>query len=383
MLKFVQRLVAPKPSPIGVSLGTESLRLAQVQRINGEWRLLAAAEAEVPVEARKDLPSRLNFFEDMVKTILSHGEFVGRQAVLGMPAAMMCAQHLRLPKMDLESVRKALPWELRGKMPIDPAHAMMRHIVAGEVYQDKEPSLEVIVMAAPKDSIQKYVKAAERTKLDVVGMESDPLAIVNCIGPAFWVKDADPVIGIVDIGAVGTRVVLVQGQNVLFARFIAIGGDKIAKAVAAALGISEEQAHAMQHVSSALRAGDAGGEEAGGSGGGRVTTEAAAEGGRGELPGHAVLERLVEEMELCRRYHDATFSNRPIERLVFVGGGAKQRAWCQYVARRLNIAAQVGDALTQIAKPADQLVVGSVDMRQPQPAWCVAIGLSLGQPVRI
>ncbi len=381
MLKFVQRLVAPKPSPIGVSLGTECLRMAQVQRIAGEWRLLAAAEAEVPVEARKDLASRLVFFEDMVKTILSHGEFKGRQAVLGMPAAMMCAQHLRLPKMDLESLRKALPWELRGKMPIDPAHAMMRHIVAGEVYQDKEPSLEVIVMAAPKESIQKCVKAAERAKLDVVGMESDPLAIVHCIGPAFWRKDADPVIGIVDIGAAGTRLMVAQGENVLFARFIAIGGEQIARAVAASLGISEEQAQAMQRASTALRGAEAGGaDEAGG--GGRAVAVAAPEAGRGDVPGHVALERLVEELELCRRYHDAAFPNRPIERLVFVGGGARQRAWCQYVARRLNIAAQVGDALSQIAKPADQLVVGSVDMRQPQPAWAVALGLSLGKPVR-
>ena len=380
MLKFVQRLVAPKPSPIGVSLGTESLRLAQVQRIGGEWHLLAATEVEVPVAARRDLASRLTFFEDTVKTILSRGEFKGHQAVLGMPAAMMCAQHLRLPKMDLESLRKALPWELRGKMPIDPAHAMMRHIVAGEVYQDKEPSLEVVVMAAPKDSIQKCVKAAERAKLDVVGMESDPLAIVHCIAPAFWRKDADPVIGIVDIGAEGTRLVLVQGENVLFARFIAIGGEKIAKAVAVSLGISEEQAQAMQRASTVFRAADVGGEEAGGSA--RAVAVATADAGRGEVPGHAALERLVEELELCRRYHDAAFPNRPIERLVFVGGGARQRVWCQYVARRLNIAAQVGDALAQIAKPADQLTVGPVDMRQPQPAWAVAVGLSLGKPVR-
>lgn len=376
MLKFVQRLVAPKPSPIGVSLGTDFLRLAQVQQVDAEWRLVAAAEAEVPAEARKEAASRLEFFSDMAKTMLSHGGFSGRQVILAMPAAMMCAQHLRLPKMDEESLRKALPWELRGKMPIDPSRAIMRHIVAGEVYQDREPSQEVVVLAAPKDAIQQYVKTAERARLDVVGMESDSLAIVNSVGMSFKGKDAEPVVGLVDIGAAGTRLVIVQGGHVLFARFIAIGGAAIAKGGFSAAAAGDEP-------TTEIRAGVASGASAGsGEAGSEGTGVAMAEMLRVGQDGRASLDRLGEELELCRRYHDAAFPNRPIERLVFVGGGAKQRAWCQQLARRLNIAAQVGDALVRLAKPADVSTVGSVDMRQPQPAWAVAIGLVLGQSPR-
>jgi type IV pilus assembly protein PilM len=306
--------------------------------------------------------------------MVSQGGFSGRQVVLGMPAVMMYAQHLRLPKMDEASLRKALPWELRGKMPIDPSRAMMRHLVAGEVYQDREPSLELIVIAASKDVIKQYVQTAESAKLDVVGMESDSLAMVNCFSGAFKSKDADPVVGLVDLGAAGTRLIIVQGAAVLFVRFIGIGGAEIARGGGSAMRISEEEGAAMQDGIGRRAAGG----KAESLAGGEIATMTA------ELPseqpaGGTALARLAEELELCRRYHDSAFPNRPIERLVFAGGGAKQRAWCQYLAQRLNIAAQVGDALVRLAKPAEGSTVGPVDFRQSQPAWAVAIGLVLGK----
>jgi Tfp pilus assembly PilM family ATPase len=89
------------------------------------------------------------------------------------------------------------------------------------------------------------------------------------------------------------------------------------------------------------------------------------------------LAALVDELELCRRYYEATFPNLPIERIVFVGGGASQRNWCQYIARSLNIAAVVGDPLQRLTRTPGVERVGDLDLRQAAPAWTAAIGLSL------
>src|SRR5690606_14596447 len=53
------------------------------------------------------------------------------------------------------------------------------------------------------------------------------------------------------------------------------------------------------------------------------------------------LHRLVEELELCRRYYEMTFQGRPVNRLIFVGGEARQKGLCQNLARSLGLAAQV------------------------------------------
>src|SRR5205823_6156787 len=120
MLGFVQNILAPKCNPIGVDYGSDALRMAQVQVVNGEHRLTAAATADVPSHVRHDAGARLNFFVETTRDLLSQGKFRGRQCVLGLPAATMFIQHLRMPKLDPEAMKKALPWELRGKLPIDP-----------------------------------------------------------------------------------------------------------------------------------------------------------------------------------------------------------------------------------------------------------------------
>ena len=90
------------------------------------------------------------------------------------------------------------------------------------------------------------------------------------------------------------------------------------------------------------------------------------------------LHRMIEELNLCRRYYESTFPDKPIDRLIFVGGEARQRLLCQHVAREMGLAAQIGDPLVRIGRISDIGIESGIDRRQPQPAWAVAIGLSMG-----
>jgi Tfp pilus assembly PilM family ATPase len=93
---------------------------------------------------------------------------------------------------------------------------------------------------------------------------------------------------------------------------------------------------------------------------------------------HEPLVRLIEELGLCRRYYEATFQNKPVEKLIFVGGEAKQRRLCQHIARDMSLAAQVGDPLVRMGRISEIGIETGIDRRQPQPGWATAIGLSLG-----
>ena len=142
--------LAAKANPIGVDFGSDALRMVQVQAVGGEHKVIAAASADVPPHVRHDPAGRLQFFVEAARDLLAQGRFRGRQAVLALPAASMFIQHLRIAKMDDESLKKALPWEARGKLPIDPSHALLRHIVAGDIFNDSEPKYEVTPSASQR-----------------------------------------------------------------------------------------------------------------------------------------------------------------------------------------------------------------------------------------
>ncbi len=442
MLGFVQNWIAPKANPIGVDFGSVCLRMAQVQWTGSEHKLVAAASADVPSHLRIDPVARLHFFVETTRDLLAQGAFKGRAAVLGLPAAWMHIQHLRMPKLDEEALKKALPWEARGKLPIDPSQALIRHLVAGDVYQDQDPKMEVIVMAAKRELVNQFLASAARAKLDVVGMNIEPKALLDCFSFVHRRKGAADVTHMfVDIGCSSTRAMVTRGGHILFARAIPVGGDHFNRAVSQALKITADDARLLriklchqqpmlegprehrviraEAVLTAPLAAAATSDEptensfallsagmeasrkqvmglTGGAGDKGAAASAIAEAATAviELPAapsvntdqfkaveQACMEplaKLVEELDLCRRYYEATFANSPVERLLFVGGEARQRTLCQHIARGLGLAAQVGDPMVRMARTSEISIESGIDRRLPQPTWAVAIGLSMG-----
>jgi Tfp pilus assembly PilM family ATPase len=271
-------------------------------------------------------------------------------------------------------------------------------------------------------------------------MNVEPMAIVDCFGHVYRRKtDQKSVVCFIDIGWKSSRAVIAEGSHILFARSIPVGGEHLNRAVAQALGIGAEEAKLLRiklcqvqpsldehRAKQEIRAEQPKADEAAAA----APTEgfallnaslAAAEKDRrsssidggtvavatrpvaapavvpskpnkgSKLPAdpaeqivlveealHEPLGRLIDELGLCRRYYEATFQNKPVEKLIFVGGEAKQRRLCQHVAREMQLAAQVGDPLVRMGRISDIGIESGIDRRQPQPGWATAIGLSLG-----
>src|SRR4051812_29382926 len=93
MLGFVQNFFRSSPSPIGIDFGTDSLRMAQVEPVDGEYHLAAAAAVDVPTHVRNDPMARVGFFAQGVRDLFTQASFRGRRVVLSLPASFMYIQH--------------------------------------------------------------------------------------------------------------------------------------------------------------------------------------------------------------------------------------------------------------------------------------------------
>jgi len=377
MLGLVQNWFGPRCNPIGVDFGSDCLRLAQVQWVENDWRLLAAASENVPKAAREDPAARAAFFTQSMRDLLLTGGFHGRAVVLGLPASGTYIQHIRMARLDEEETKKALRWEARGKLPIDPSGAVLRHIIAGEVYTDAEPRNEVIVFAARNETVADMLASAAKARLDVVGMNVEPVAILDCFTQVYRRKqDAKLTNFFIDIGLTGTRAMLASGTQMLFARAIPIGGNEFNAAVAEELKMTVDQARVARIKAAQSSHSQSPNDRT------ALTPEAPAPVALHEQVDAACqkpLAKLADELNLCRRYNEATFSSKPVDRLVFIGGESRHRSICMSIARKLGLAAQLGDPLCRMAKWSDIGIASGIDRRLPQPAWAVAIGLSMGQ----
>jgi len=386
-------------NPIAVDIGTDSIKMLQVEPKEGQLHLIAAACAEIPEDLRAKPQARDEHAAEAIRKMLHETGFKGRQAVTCLPAAQMAMQHLRMAKMAPEELTKALPFEAQGKLPFDSQRAVLRHVVAGEVYQDQEAKTEVILLAASRESVERHLAILSKAKLDVVGIHVEPNALIECFGHLFRRKGDENISTMfVDMGAGSTHVVIAHGKHLVFAKHVQIGGDALNKKVAevvkgipANMGIPttarELRIKITQRAASALRLpagvvalGDntgnghpLGSMNANGNGNGKLDPDLVA---RVAAALEEPIQTLISELELCVRYYESIFPGKQIDRVIFVGGESRHVAICQKVAQRLGLPATLGDPMARLVR--DAKTHTSVDMRQPQPGWAIAVGLAGG-----
>ena len=383
MLSFVQSWFTSGAHPVGIDFGTGTLRLAQVENAGSDFRLIAAASATVPADIRNDPSARLAFFTETVRHLWARGNFRGRRAVIGLPSAWLHIHPLRLPPIDEASLKKAIVWESEGKFPFPSADAVLRHAIAGEVAAGSERLSEVIVMAARRDLIEGLLGAAGKARLEVVGMTVEPRALIDCFLNVYRRRsDAAITNCFVDVGHTATRVVIARGSRMYFARSIPIGGSLLDPRAASASGVAPEDAPDRQtarvETPAAISSADV---RASGAWQSPRTGHPPATAGPSAQVDQALdrpLSELARELSLCRRYHDTTFPDALTQRLVFVGGQASDRALCLKIAQALNLSSQIGDPLIRMGRTSDVGLESGIDRRLPQPAWAIAVGLSMG-----
>jgi Tfp pilus assembly PilM family ATPase len=287
----------------------------------GDLSLSAAASCEVPADVF-DAPKSLSaFLSKSLKQLLTAGEFRGRQAVLSIPSPLVFIRHVRAPRsLDDAALQSQLALELAGKVPLDPSRCALRHIIAGEVYGDGSGQQnEIILFAAAQQAINALLDGTAAAKLDVADLRIGPRAIVDCFAHVFRRKvDIDSVDLFVELGATSCRAIVARDGAIRFTRAIPTPATDDAATL-----------------------------------------------------------RLVDELELCRRYYEATFPDKPIARLLFVGGGARNATRCQAIAQQMSLPAQVADPFVRFGRSSLPPVAG-LDRREANPDWSTVVGLSLG-----
>lgn len=355
------KIVRGKNLPIGIDIGSTSIKAAQLRQVDGGFELLAAGAQEIPAAFRSGRDKRMSVLPEMIRDVIHSDDFHGSQCILSLPAEDTFVQHVKLPRVKTDDLSRIVQAELRGKLPYSVEEAEVRHLVVADVPGEPEPKQEVIAIAAPSEVLKAYLAMSRRAKLDVVGINIEPCAIVECFARLFRrSSDGERTLLFIDLGAESTQVVFAHGSRIVFARNLQTGGSMLDRAVAEGLQMSVEEAHALRINLLQGQAGESVEEEV----------------YRRLLD--PVLDTLGGELSKCLRYHESIFRSRTIERAIFVGGQAYDKRLCQSLAERLNVPAQVGDPLLRIGRSTDSDTDDQADRREPQPDWAVAVGLSAG-----
>jgi len=398
MLRFLRQ----KVFPIGLDLGSASLKMVQLARTGDGLALVAAAQQDVPHALRHNPAAMQEWTIETIRNLLTTKPFKGRKVISCLPSRDLLVQHLRVAKMEPHHLEKALRFEAVAKVPFNVNQGRLCHLVAGEVYDGNESKLEVILMAASASVVARHLNIVERTKVEIASVNVEPCALVNCFAHLF--ADADPTEGatmFVDLGHACTKVIITHGRDIAFCRTIGIAGKQMLHAICDQQSLEQADAvpllcswnsqltktnatmtSASQHDTQdtngiALATATEHPDQPAAHFDEDTRKDQAAQSARVEEALVPTLDQLYRELRSCIRYHDVVFGGQRVAKVIFLGGLAKNKSLCQYLARGLRLPAQVADPLARIKT--ETLIGDHSDLVEADrySEWAIALGLSL------
>jgi len=388
-------------SPIAIDFGTASVKLLQVGA--AEKPVVAgAAELPIPDSIRGDTEKLMAFYAEYLPDLLNKAKFKGRRAVMAVPSTKTHIQHMQLAAVEGTTVDSLAKAQLQMQLGISPDAMEVRCEEVCDIHRDGQAMKEILCFAIARDTVMRHIELLKRLKVTVVGVHTEIRALAFAFDHLAR-RQADESITtmILDIGWGGTKVAITHGKKVAFARYVAVGGRQFDQCMSGDLhcDIVAARKHRLEIGPNAKRqagvasttparnallsvAGIADSGESSSYDGPDRRGNAPRELATALKPGTGtvgigfdpVFEQIVDELAMCARYHLARFPDRPIDRVICVGGESRQLWIGQRLANDLGLGALLGDPITRLAFDASTPTAG-VDLNEPQPGWSIACGL--------
>lgn len=368
--------IRPAGFPLAVEFGVGSLKVLQLAP--GDTPSIASAvQLDTPDDLLDNPAKRLSFQIDALPKLLKKGKFKTARAVCAVPVGQMVCKHVQIVPSDEVPTEKLAASQIGSQLNCDPATLLVRcRAVEGAKSGSKQ---EVICFAAARDFVSRLMGALKAAKLEPVGIHNEFTAVLRAIdalaqpGQSCSETDGPPTL-VVDLGAGSTKAMIVHGTRLVFARTIELGARHMDETIAHQLRCTIPEARQVRMGMERLAPRPAAVPAAAGEQPPAPAQPARAVGPEPDLT--EPMEILVDEASMCLRYHRAMFPDRPVEKVVFLGGESRQRLVCEHLARSLRLAAQSLDPLARLARSGNVPCEG-VNLASPQPGWAAAVGMCL------
>jgi type IV pilus assembly protein PilM len=241
-------------------------------------------------------------------------------------------------------------------IPIDQA-VLDYHIVDEAVDESGAISRRVVLAAAYRESIDRYVEACKTAKIELVGIDLEAFALLRAIAPATR-AEGEPVGAVVavSLGHDRSTLAISDGNVCEFTRVLEWGGDKLESAIGLDLGITTDEAAELK-LAVSLEPGAEMDDDA--------RTHAAREAIRREL------QKLARELVASLQFYQSQEGSLAISRILLTGGTSRIPGLPEELERLMRVGVRRADPLERV-KATDELKA-----RDDLASLAIAIGLGV------
>lgn len=338
-------------SIVGVDIGDTSVRAVEVSDAAGSNPTVERIhQVSLPEgSARNGDVIEAHTMASALKRLWSEGGFKSRDVALGMGNQRVLARDLTVPKLSIDRIREALPFQVQEMLPVPVADAILDFYPISEVTTDSEPMIHGLLVAAVKDAVMTNVTAVQLARLNPVEVDLIPFALTRVFRKS---GNTSGVVALIDVGSAMTNVVVVANGVPQFVRIIPNGGDDINAALMSGLNMTAENAESAKRqlgLTSGVTADH------------RSVAEVI----------HSGANQLLTSIRNTLSFYSNSRPNNSPGRIVLMGGVSQMHGFGDMLGELTKLPVKVDDGFGSV-RLSGRLPAGN------RTAWTVALGLALG-----
>lgn len=311
----------------GLDIGRAFVKVAQVES-RGRRKVLAAAGV-LPTPGGgivSESPVELSKVSDAIRACVSAAKIETGKCAVSLIESQVVSRMITLPVLTDKELAAAINWEAEQYIPLPIKDVVLQYKVINKEVTSAtgESKMEVLLIAAPKRVIGKYISVVKGAGLRAEALETESSALARSL-----TKPSDPVTIIVSMGALSTELVVSQAGNVLFTRSIATGGVNLTRAIMSEFNLPQKQAEEYKQNYGIL--------EDKLSGKIAVVLKPILD---------IVTGEILKAVEFCRSQIRST----EVARVVICGGGAFLPGLSSFLVERTNLEVSLGDPWADFVK---------------------------------
>ncbi len=220
---------------VGIDIGSSGIRLVQLKHGGGKPLLVTYGEVPAPggvtvSDSAIDRAKVAQLLADLAGQI----KVSTKLAIAGVPSAKVYTAVATVPQMSKAELAKGITYQAERLIPV-PLEKLRLAWSPIEGHADAK-SIEVLIVATPIQTTDKYVEICEKAGFDLTALEPNAMATSRSLAPS------QVTALILDIGGLMADITVLQAGVPRIVKAVPIGGLTFAKSVAQHLGVDEAQA---------------------------------------------------------------------------------------------------------------------------------------------
>jgi len=236
-----------------IDFGLRSIKVAKVHKISDGYQLdnygvILSPEGAI---ANGEIFNPIAVADALAELIKERG-IRDNKAIIAITGQKVIVREIIFPLMEDKELLSGVMWEAPKYVPYDLDESIIDVEKVEEfVEKDGNKMMKVLLVAAPKSTIQPYMDVLKRAKIipkivDVVSSANIRAFENNLSDKQNKEQESSMIDIILSIGASNTILTLVEKRHLKFTRDILIGGNDITRALAKSLNISFNEAEKLK-----------------------------------------------------------------------------------------------------------------------------------------